>query len=57
VVVWYQSDKFLYLSPFVENDPASERLLAIDIKMVRVIRYIPASVRISGRHIVKIYKE
>jgi hypothetical protein len=57
VVIWYQSDKFLYISPFVENDRGSERLIAIDIKMVRLIRYIPASVRISGRRIVKIHMQ
>jgi hypothetical protein len=57
VVIWYQSDKFLYLAPFVQNDRAQDRLLALDIKLVRLIRYIPASVRISGRKILEIHME
>jgi hypothetical protein len=60
VVVWYQSDKFIYLSALGEvspQQPAPARMVAIDIKLVRRIEYLPRYVEIhDGNKIEKIYQ-
>ena len=55
VAVWYQSDKFLYMSPLVEGNTA--QVYAVDVKLVQGMRYLAdASVRISsGDRIRKVY--
>jgi hypothetical protein len=56
VVVWYQSEKFLYLAPLIIDDKGAVRLVALDIKLVRSIRYFPKSIRVtSGGRIVGIF--
>jgi hypothetical protein len=60
VVVWYQSDKFIYLSHLGEvspKEPVRARVVAIDIKLVRRIEYLPRYVEIhDGNKIEKIYQ-
>jgi hypothetical protein len=48
VVIWYQSDKFLYISPIAKGDEASAKLVALDLALVRSIRYLTGYVRVSG---------
>src|SRR5207249_4876530 len=56
VVIWYQSDKFLYLAPLSFPAQTEARLVALDIRMVRAIHYLPKSVRIgSGGRILNVH--
>jgi hypothetical protein len=58
VVIWYQSDKFLYLAPLTTDDQGAARLIALDLKLVRTIRYLPKSVRVaSGGRILSIHAD
>lgn len=58
VVIWYQSDKFLYLAPLTTDDQGTARLIALDLKLVRTIRYLPKSVRVaSGGRILSIHAD
>jgi hypothetical protein len=60
VVVWYQSDKFVYLSHLGDASPkapARARVVAVDIKLARRIEYLPRYVEIhDGNRIAKIYQ-
>ncbi|MBU0910789.1 MAG: hypothetical protein KKA54_08740 [Proteobacteria bacterium] len=58
VVIWYQSDKFLYLASLTADDHGSAQLVALDLKLVRTIRYLPKSVRVaSGGRILSIHAD
>lgn len=58
VVIWYQSDKFLYLAPLTMDDQGQARLVALDLNLVRTIRYLPKSVRVaSGGRILSIHAD
>ena len=51
VAIWYQSDKFLYVMELPESKPAHEwspQLLAVDIKLVRAVRYLRKRVTVSS---------
>jgi hypothetical protein len=47
VAIWYQSDKFLYISPVTADNQSRVRLIAVDISLIRTIRYLPRSVRVA----------
>lgn len=58
VVIWYQSDKFLYLAPLTTQNQSSTRLVALDITLVRTIRYLSKSVRVApGGRILSIHSD
>lgn len=49
LVVWHESDKFLYVTPLPRPDqPGPRSLVAIDLKAVRAIQYLPKTVRVGG---------
>jgi len=48
VAIWYQSDKFLYISDPTVVGTESVRVMAIDLKMVRAIRYLPKYVKVAS---------
>ena len=48
VAVWHQSPSFMYVSPLPSESPVPHRLLAIDLKAIRTINYLPKYVRISS---------
>ena len=58
VVIWYRSDKFLYVTPLSGSNQTNVRLVAIDMKMVRTILYLSKSVRVgSGGQILDVYSD
>jgi len=48
VAIWYQSDKFLYVSPLPRAEHSDAQMVAIDIKLIRAIHYLPKYVRIES---------
>jgi hypothetical protein len=53
IAIWYQSDKFLYIAN--AGHQMKSRVVAIDLKLVRSIHYLPKHVRVSsGAHIYKL---
>jgi Calcineurin-like phosphoesterase len=60
IVVWYQSDKFIYVSALGGIDPASPvpaHVVAMDVKLVRNIEYLPRYIEIhDGNRIAKVYQ-
>ena len=58
VVIWYQSDKFLYLAPLATHDQGPTRLVALDITLVRTIRYLFTSIRVApGGRILSVHSD
>ncbi len=58
VVIWYQSDKFLYLAPLTTDSQGAARLIALDLELVRTIRYLPKSVHVAaGGRILSIHSD
>lgn len=47
VVVWHESDRFVYVSP-LRRAPAAPNLVAIDVRSIRSMRQLPLSVRVGG---------
>jgi hypothetical protein len=69
VAIWYQSEKFFYVSPlpdtrryppeqaYVEIAPQRVRILAIEGKLVRAAEYVEKSIRIaSGAQVTAVYR-
>jgi hypothetical protein len=55
ILIWYQSDKFLYVAPLSRGEKTSTHVIALDVGMVRTIRYLPESVRVgAGGQIVSV---
>lgn len=52
IAIWYQSDKFLYIAGATHQ--TKSRVVAIDLKLVRSIHYLPKYVRVhAGARIVR----
>jgi len=59
LVIWYQSDKFVYASSLTDLGPNSPRaqVIAADLKLIRDIQYLPRYVQIhDGNRILQIYE-
>lgn len=57
VAVWYQSDKFMYVSSLNRLGPEPIRLHVIDLKLVRSMRYLPKNIEVfAGGSIKSIYE-
>jgi hypothetical protein len=55
LAIWYQSDKFLYVSPLPDAGQGGVQMVALDLKIVRSIHYLPKYVRIgSGKTILSV---
>ena len=55
VAIWYQSDKFLYISPLPRGGQGIAQMVAIKIEMIRTIHYLRKYVKVkSGRRIVSV---
>lgn len=48
VAIWYQSDKFLYFSNLPGTEQSAGRVTAIDLKMVKGIRYLAKYTRVAS---------
>lgn len=48
LVVWHESDKFLYVTPLPKTPRDRQSLVALDVRAVRAIQYLPKAVRIGG---------
>jgi hypothetical protein len=52
MVIWYQSDKFIHVSNLAGVDPnaqpAPAHVVAVDLKLVRSIEYLPRYIEIHG---------
>jgi hypothetical protein len=48
VVIWYQSNNFIYLSKISSVGPEASQVIAVDIKLVRTIRHLAKYVTVSS---------
>lgn len=48
VAIWYQSNDFLFTSPLPRTGQGPTRIVAVDLHMMRMIRYVPNYVRIGS---------
>jgi hypothetical protein len=48
VIIWLQSDKYLYVSPLPKEGEETAQLVMVDIKMIRTIRYLRQCIQVRS---------